>query len=178
MKCYNGVLGHAGCMFRLMFLVLTAIPVISCNVRLEPVQVRVEDPVRHYYPMIAGEKLNISYEIRNEGDSPLVISEVHPSCGCISSVPSRLVVPPGKKSSLGFVYDSSKNLGYVHNVIRLYGNFSSGPVLELEFDVNVVPPADYVPDYEELSRNSRADRRLPWKNRSTPDDGLREYYVE
>lgn len=149
-----------------------ALAFASCNSRLSPVEVSIEDPVRHYYPVIAGEKVSVSYEIRNEGKSPLVISEIQPSCGCVNVNSSKIIIPGGKKAVLNLEYDSSKNLGYVHNVIRLYGNFSTGSMLKLEFDLNVVPHADYIQDYEELVKLSREKYGNAGNSGST-----RDYYV-
>ena len=123
---------------------------VACSGKVDPTSVVVEDPVRHYYPISAGDELWISYELTNTGKNPLIISEIQTSCGCILYDDSKSIIPPGNKEQLLFKYDSFKNIGYVHHQIRLYGNFESRSMMLLEFDVNVVPASDYVRDYEEI----------------------------
>lgn len=49
-----------------------------------------------------------------------------------------------------FSFNSNKNTGYVRHCIRLYGNVRPRGMATLIFDVNVVPPSLYQPDYEEI----------------------------
>lgn len=122
----------------------------GCNRKLTVTSVKVNDSIRHYYPIVAGQKLVLDYEITNTGNTPLVISEIQTTCGCIIGDDERNVIPEGRKAILNFEYDSSKNIGYVAHEILLYGNFDSTSVCKLYFDVNVVPNSDYTMDYEEL----------------------------
>lgn len=132
---------------------------LSCSGRVEPTTVIVEDPIRHYYPILEGDELQIVYDIWNTGRNPLVISEIQTSCGCITYDDTKRIVPPGDKERLTFRYDSSKNRGLVSHQIRLYGNFDSQSMMLLEFDVYVVPPSADGTDYEEtLSKKEREER--------------------
>ena len=63
-----------------------AASLMACSGRIEPTSARVVDPVRHYYPMVAGDRLTIAYEIENTGSNPLVISEIQTSCMVGSSI--------------------------------------------------------------------------------------------
>ena len=42
----------------------------ACKKNIGLTTVSVADSVRHYYPLIAGQVLNLSYEIENTGDQP------------------------------------------------------------------------------------------------------------
>ena len=64
----------------ILFLVGT---MVSCRKKVEPTEVIVEDRIRHYFPVLAGQELKLNYRIKNVGDEPLVISEIQPDCGCI-----------------------------------------------------------------------------------------------
>lgn len=126
-------------------------PLLSaCRQELKPTSVSVVDPHRHYYPVLMGEKVTLDYEIINTGENPLVISEIQSTCGCIAADEERKIIPAGKKGTLRFQYDSSKNLGYVKHEILLYGNFDSTHIYRLTFDLHVVPHADYTRDYEQM----------------------------
>lgn len=121
---------------------------------LKPVDIKVNDPYRHYYPVIQGETLPVVYEIENTSKDPLVIQEIQTSCGCI--VPSDdlpIMVLPGKKGRVRLAYNSNKNTGFVEHQVYLYGNFTDSVYRLLTFDTHVVPPADYTRDYEERWKN-------------------------
>lgn len=122
----------------------------SCEKRMLPTALTVVDSVRHYYPIVAGEKLNFSFVLRNIGDSPLLLDDVQPSCGCIMGKLNANIIPPHDTLTLSFTFDSSKNVGYVRHAIRIYGNILPRGMATLVFDVNVVPPSDHDPDYEEV----------------------------
>lgn len=118
---------------------------------LEPVEVTITDPIRHYYPVIQGEILGITYEIKNESDNTLVIQEVQTTCGCIIPTDDLpLMILPKRVGYLRLAYNTIKNSGYVTHYAWLYGNFTDSIWRELKFETNVVPSADYVRDYEQL----------------------------
>ena len=124
---------------------------VSCDKQLKPASVIVVDPIRHYYPVIQGEMMDLSYEIENTSDNPLFIQELQTTCGCIVSRDELpIVVLPHKKGYVHLTFNTIKNTGYVDHFIYCYGNFQDSTCVELEFDTNVVPRADYVHDYEQL----------------------------
>ncbi|MDD4760940.1 MAG: DUF1573 domain-containing protein, partial [Bacteroidaceae bacterium] len=55
----------------------------SCAKKVGPTTVQVEDSIRHYYPLVLGDNLDVVYKVTNTGFSPLVITDIQPSCGCI-----------------------------------------------------------------------------------------------
>lgn len=123
----------------------------SCNKHLKPATVEITDQIRHYYPVIQGETLAITYEIENLSENTLFIREVQTTCGCIiprDELP--LVILPKRVGKLRLAYDTIKNSGYVDHFVWCYGNFADSTWRELEFTTNVVPSADYVHDYEQL----------------------------
>lgn len=126
---------------------------VACERKLELVDVEITDPKRHYYPVIQGELLGITYDIENISDHPLFIQEVQTTCGCMVIADELpIVIPANKTAKLHFTYNSTKNTGFVEHFAWLYGNFTDSAYRELQFDTNVVPPVDYTRDYEELFR--------------------------
>lgn len=129
----------------------------SCKKTVSMTTVAVKDSVRHYYPLVQGTDLTLVYDVTNTGSSPLVITDVQPSCGCIEmEKEEEYVVIPGKAAHLTFVFHSAKNCGYVKHTIRLYGNMKPSGMACLVFDTNVIPPADVTPDYEELYKDQQS----------------------
>lgn len=130
-----------------MVLILLA----GCEKKLAPAVVEIVDPLRHYYPVIQGEILGISYEIENISEEPLVIQEIQTTCGCLIPTDDLpIIVLPKKRGRVNLKYETIKNTGVVDHYVWLYGNFSDSTYRELFFDTNVVPPADYTRDYEQL----------------------------
>lgn len=134
-------------------LLLAAMLVSSCSKRVQPTSVEVKDPVRHYFPILQGQKLELMFPVTNTGENPLVIHEIQTSCGClVADRKSRIIVPPERTQHIRLTYDSNKNVGAVEHTVWIYGNILPAGVLKLRFDVNVVPDAAYTRDYEELFR--------------------------
>lgn len=130
---------------------VTGLMLCGCKKKLLPAVVEIVDPVRHYYPVIQGEVLGVSYEIENVSKEPLVIQEIQTTCGCLVPVDDLpLVVLPKKRGRVNLRYETIKNTGSVEHYVWLYGNFTDSTYRELFFDTNVVPPADYTRDYEQL----------------------------
>lgn len=156
-------------------IISSILSIYGCSTELKPTSVSINDTVRHYYPIMTGEILNLSYEIENTGKEPLVISEIQSTCGCIATDDKRKVIPEGQKAILNFEYDSSKNIGYVEHEILLYGNFENSSIRKLYFDVNVVPGADYTEDYEVLYKEREKRNPILKENKSA---NRKNYYVD
>ena len=133
--------------------------ITSCKKRVMPTHVIVEDSIRHYYPMMLNDNLRLSYKLTNIGDEPFVISDIQPSCGCVTADDDHCrIIMPGKSANLNFLFNSAKNRGYVRQYIRIYGNVEPKGVVPLLFDVNVVVQTGAEPDYEEIyKKNSDAN---------------------
>lgn len=139
-------------MRRLLYIAAIALLLGACKEKeLQPAEVFITDPDRHYYPVIQGEILKIDYEIENIGDETLVIKEIQTSCGCIVPYDELpIMVLPNRKNHIKLAYNTIKNMGHVEHQVYLYGNFTDSVYRQLNFDTNVVPAADYLRDYEEL----------------------------
>lgn len=127
----------------------------GCNKQIRNTTVYVEDSVRHYFPIRQGEELSILYNIENTGEEPLIIQDIHTSCGCIiMEQDAKRLIPPNGNSYLHLKYNSRKNVGEVKHTVRIYGNIEPYGMKILRFIVNVVPNPDYTRDYEELYRET------------------------
>ncbi len=149
----------------------------ACKKKIGDTTVSVTDSVRHYYPLIAGQELDLVYELTNTGDQPLIIRDIQPSCGCIAPTLESRMVLPEKTVQLRFRYESAKNIGYVRHVIRIHGNIKPHGIAKLIFDVNVVPHADYTRDYEELYKES-VERNRMIRGLVDGDENEKGYYVD
>jgi hypothetical protein len=109
----------------------------------------IEDPVRHYYPILQGLKQNIIVKVTNTGKEPLKIHKVLPSCGCTIAKFSTSAIAPGNEAFIEMEYDSNKNIGYVGIYTTIIANTEKHHHT-MFFDLNVVPESLHTKDYEEL----------------------------
>lgn len=137
----------------MVFFISTLFGTSACRHSVSPTSIVVQDSIRHYYPLLQGEDLNLEFRIANVGDEPLVITEIMPSCGCVV-VDEKFdkIILPNKEAKLLFNFKSQKFSGYVKHTIRIFGNIKPKGMALLTFDLHVVPPYDTSPDYEERFR--------------------------
>ena len=110
---------------RLLKLLTVFTLIISCDYKEELVDVKIVDPVRHYYPIVQGQELNIIVELENTSDYPFKISDVLTSCGCVIVKKGALEVVPAQSTGyIELTYNSNKNIGLVNHFIYVYGNLN------------------------------------------------------
>lgn len=126
----------------------------SCSKTLPMTDIMIQDSIRHYYPLVQGTDLILLWRVANVGNTPLVLTDIQPSCGCVvTDQDENNVIPPGKQKLLKFTFRSEKNSGYVKHTIHLFGNISPKGMASMVFDLNVVVPALGSPDYEEQHKD-------------------------
>lgn len=151
--------------------------IISCDFEDKLVDVEIVDPVRHYYPIVQGQELNIIIELKNNSDYPFKISDVLTSCGCVILKKGAFEVIPAQSTGyLELAYNSNKNIGLVNHFIYVYGNLNKVEKLEANFDVHVVPDALYTPDYEELHQKD-VDAKGGTKSFVEGSENEKGYYI-
>lgn len=136
-------------------ILLLGLSAASCSKEVSPTRIQVLDSIRYYYPILQGEDIELAYRIANVGNSPLVITDIMPSCGCISNEDggiANVMVLPGKEQTLTFTFRTLKYSGYTRHTIRLFGNIEPNGMATMTFEVVVVPPSNGTADYEERYR--------------------------
>ncbi len=127
----------------------------ACNTqgskeKLVKTRVRFKDSVRHYFAIPQGKEQTAAFKFFNVGKHPLAVLEVQTSCGCAEvEYPDRLIQPDGEAYII-VKFDTYKYLGY--SQVHVYVRMNTDPIEThvLIFDLNVVPDAHYVKDYEEI----------------------------
>lgn len=83
-----------------------------------------------------------TFQVKNEGDKPLVITNVTTSCGCTVADWTKTPIAPGKSGVVSSTFDA-KALGHFQKSIGIYSNASDRPVyLTLRGEVSA-DPDDY-----------------------------------
>lgn len=78
----------------------------------------------------------VTFKFTNKGNKPLVVSEVHPSCGCVDVQFPRKPIASGKTGEITAIYDA-RTLGTFHRELAVYSNAQDEPVY-LSFEGRVV----------------------------------------
>lgn len=70
----------------------------------------------------------VVFGFTNKGNAPLVISDVHPSCGCTSVEYTKTEIPAGGRGEILATYDA-KLLGTFTKYLEVYTNASDEPIM-------------------------------------------------
>lgn len=99
------------------------------------------DSTKHNFGTVKeGEALSHVFNFVNEGDGPLIISAVKPSCSCTVSSYSRDTIMPGQTGSVTLEFDTKHRVGrFVKTATVTYNSEMSPQVLLIEGMVEAVP---------------------------------------
>ena len=67
-------------------------------------------------------KVSHTFVVKNEGTTPLVISQVSASCGCTTPEWTKEPIQAGKEGEVKVTFDPKNRPGNFMKTIRLYGN--------------------------------------------------------
>ena len=106
----------------------------------------VPEPVKDFEIIPKGETLTHSFEIRNEGDAVLEISDVSPACGCTVAEFDRKIAP-GKSGSIRATVDTGNFDGPISKSIAVFTNDAENPKMQLVIRGDVRPYIFSYPGY-------------------------------
>ncbi len=138
-------------MFKTMFAVVALSSLmISCDVRKkdkiapgqnksetelpkDPTTVQIIDSVYDFGSVGEGAVVEYNYRFKNVGDKPLVVSEVHASCGCTVPEKPEEPIKPGEIGFIKVKFNSDGRPGEVHKSVSVSSNANPGfPTLLLK----------------------------------------------
>lgn len=84
-----------------------------------------------------GPEVEIAYKFKNTGDKPLIISDVHASCGC--TIPEKPKEPfdPGQEGTIKAKFTTTGHVGNNEKTITVVANTKSTTSHELKFHIVV-----------------------------------------
>lgn len=85
-----------------------------------------------------GDEVEHTYEITNTGKNPLIISSVHPTCGCTVPEYTKEPILPNQKGKITLKFNSGNFEGIVHKAAEVYANVEQVP-LEIRFTADIEP---------------------------------------
>lgn len=97
------------------------------------------DTVRYAFgDIIQGEKVEYTFNFKNTGNEPLIITNVQVTCGCTASDWPRDPIAPGQESSMTISFNSAGKMGRQNKVITIISN-ATNPNNRLSITANVLP---------------------------------------
>jgi len=107
--------------------------------------IKFESQVYDYGTIYQGADGNCSFTFKNEGDEPLLLSNVRSSCGCTVPKWPKDPIMPGQTSSIQVTYDT-KRLGTISKQITVMSNATEATIL-LNIKGNIIQkPNEIMPE--------------------------------
>jgi len=106
-----------------------------------------------------GTKVAHKFNVTNEGNVPLQIKEIIPSCGCTITKLPKWKLEPGENTFIEVIFNSSGMLGNIRKSITVISDDLVNPKVELTFGAGVVQeimPSKSVVIFNEISRYASA----------------------
>ncbi len=136
------------------YLLLLLVIIMSCGKytdvsKLPKTIMTFKHPNRKYNPIVKGKVLEMSFQYTNEGDHPLVISEIQTSCNCTISDYTTRAIGKGQSGYINLHFDSFKNLGNVKQYVTIIANVENTLANTISFETRVISKPKKNTDYEE-----------------------------
>ena len=85
-----------------------------------------------------GEKVAYTFEFTNDGDAPLILSNVQTTCGCTAPSWPREPIAPGQTSKIDVTFNSAGKIGHTNKTITILSNASNNPE-SVKIVTNILP---------------------------------------
>lgn len=104
------------------------------------------EPIKDVSTVPKGEKIVHDFVLRNEGDTALEITNVHPACGCTVADFDKSIAP-GQAGKVHVVLDTATFSGAISKGVTVFTNDPDTPQLELTIRAKVEPYLSVKPGY-------------------------------
>ena len=122
-------------------LVAAAVPALAESPKAVPLE-----PIKNFDLVARGDILEHTFEIRNDGNQPLEITDVRPACGCTVAEFDKNVAP-GKVGKIHAKVDTTDFMGPISKSIAVFTNDAENPKLQLVVKAKVKPFIGADPGY-------------------------------
>lgn len=99
-------------------------------------------PQYNFGTIAPGAVVRHTFELRNTGTAPLVISTIGVSCGCTTPNWTKTPIAPGKVGLVTVTFNSAGKTGVQNKILTVESNSDTGPaLLSLKGEVGATPKA-------------------------------------
>jgi hypothetical protein len=95
------------------------------------------DSARDFGTIPEGQKVEVAFRFRNTGVSPLVITQVRPSCGCTIAAQPNEPIAPGAEGHITATFNSQGHPGINRKTLFVTANTKGSQNYSLHFTVVV-----------------------------------------
>ncbi len=103
-------------------------------------------PIEEFDVIPKGEVIVHTFEIKNEGDAPLELTDVRPACGCTVARYDKSIAP-GAVGKVDVKVKTDNFAGPISKSIAVFTNDAENPKLQLVVKAHVKPYIQVVPGY-------------------------------
>lgn len=104
------------------------------------------EPIKDFETVPKGEVLVHEFEIKNEGDAPLEVTDVRPACGCTVASYDKTIAP-GKTGKVKATVKTDHFGGPISKSIAVFTNDPENPKLQLVVKAKVQPYISILPGF-------------------------------
>lgn len=141
----------------ILTLLLALLPIAPASAADGGAAATVVEPVLDVGQVPVGQPVEAVFEIRNDGDRPLEITEVRPSCGCTVAEYDE-VIAPGATGRVKARVDTRSIVGANAKAITVYTNDAANPRLQLTVKSDVRPFLSVDPGYARFTSFVQRDQ--------------------
>lgn len=137
--------------FLLSLLLVSFLPLVMSGVllaeeeELKAPRLKIEDTVYDFGSVEQGKSVEYDFVLKNEGDAPLEITRVVPSCGCTATKLSADKIEPGETATVHAVFDTTGFSGNKIKTIRLYTTDLENNTVVLSLKGEIIPEVTVSP---------------------------------
>lgn len=125
-----------------IFLLFLSLTLFSCactgQYNLKGVKTAADIRIWDFGQVKEGEVLEHSFILRNAQDKPLVISNMHTSCGCTASETPKKHLFPGEHTPINVKFHTQGYSGLVQQYVYVHTDSVSTPVIKFSVKAEVV----------------------------------------
>jgi hypothetical protein len=88
-----------------------------------------------------GDKVDYSYEFRNDGENDLIIRKTKASCGCTATTPEKSILKKGESSNIKISFNTAGKEGKQHKTVTVITNDPNNSSVTLNITGTVDKPA-------------------------------------
>ncbi len=138
LKCYKVILSAT-----FAFAMLTGVNAqTQAPANPNQAEIQFEETLHDFGNIKEGTQATYEFKFKNIGKGPLLLSDVHVSCGCTTPVWSKEAIDPGKTGTITAIFDSKGRPGVFNKFITVTSNAKTSPVtLTIKGFVETTPQA-------------------------------------